>query len=423
MSKNANQKDIEALLRQVEIIVDQSKEIAKLKGENFNIFSILGMESKENKTHSNFLASLLNPEGVHGLGDIFLKLFIETLEKVTNSIINENDIDEIEFYKNLSKVNVLTEKGLGKIDWDKVEGGRIDILIENEAISWAILIENKIYANDQYQQIARYCNYNKYRHKTVFYLTLFGEDPNLKSLETDFGLKEVNKDFFLLSYKENIRDWLEQCLKEVADYPIIRETIKQYLILIKRLTGQLTYNKMEAQLYSSIMNNLEAADVVSKNIDDARQSARIEIIKILEDAIKGRIEFQVEYEDVDKYLHLIIRQKDWHKDLKYLFEVNPNNGFSFLCIALEDKPSRSELFFKEVRKILGTDYNNEWACLSKTEEMCTMDDKFLSNIYAKSQAEKESELKPIAEKIVEYLYKFSDKVNEINSILINPEDS
>ena len=42
--------------------VVKAEEISRLKGENFNIFSILGLESAENKTHSAFIAELLNAE-------------------------------------------------------------------------------------------------------------------------------------------------------------------------------------------------------------------------------------------------------------------------------------------------------------------------------------------------------------------------
>jgi len=35
------------------------------------------MESDEVKTHSRFLAELLNPKGSHGQKDVFLKKFVE----------------------------------------------------------------------------------------------------------------------------------------------------------------------------------------------------------------------------------------------------------------------------------------------------------------------------------------------------------
>jgi len=43
--------------------------IAKETGENFNIFTVMGMQSNEVKTHSAIIGELLNPKGSHGLGE------------------------------------------------------------------------------------------------------------------------------------------------------------------------------------------------------------------------------------------------------------------------------------------------------------------------------------------------------------------
>lgn len=69
--------DAHNLLNQVDTIAKHSEELSKLNGENFNIFSILGLESNENRKHSNFIAALLNPKSTHGQSNIFLDLFIK----------------------------------------------------------------------------------------------------------------------------------------------------------------------------------------------------------------------------------------------------------------------------------------------------------------------------------------------------------
>lgn len=64
-------KKIQAILNEVKPIVEENKKcrIEKWKnGDFFNIFSILKMETDEVKTHSAFLAELLNPKGSHGQG-------------------------------------------------------------------------------------------------------------------------------------------------------------------------------------------------------------------------------------------------------------------------------------------------------------------------------------------------------------------
>ena len=74
---NTNIQFIQNLLTQIHVIQKKYDDIAEITGENFNIFKILKLEAHEVKTHSAFLAELLNPMGSHSLKDAFLKLFIE----------------------------------------------------------------------------------------------------------------------------------------------------------------------------------------------------------------------------------------------------------------------------------------------------------------------------------------------------------
>ena len=52
------------------------KKIEATRGEKYNIFRVIDMTSNETSVHSAFLADLLNPNGLHQMGDVFLKLFI-----------------------------------------------------------------------------------------------------------------------------------------------------------------------------------------------------------------------------------------------------------------------------------------------------------------------------------------------------------
>lgn len=57
---------IETLFKEISAICKRYEEIAKLTGENFNIFQILGLQTSEVRLHSAFLAELLNSKGLHG---------------------------------------------------------------------------------------------------------------------------------------------------------------------------------------------------------------------------------------------------------------------------------------------------------------------------------------------------------------------
>lgn len=240
-------------------IIDHHKEIERIKGESFNLFSILKMESNENATHSAFLGELLNPKGSHQKGNVFLKLFLEILELE----VSEFDI---------SSAHLTLEKYLGFKDNDTKQGGRIDIYLK-DLHGNSICIENKIFANDQISQIERYHNHNKDKNK-VIYLTLFGEEASTKSK----GELMSNLDYKTISYVKTILDWLQLCLKEAAETPILRESIKQYIILIRKLTNTME-NQQENELIDLIFSHYEEAQYIATHFKKAKQQLTEEIRK------------------------------------------------------------------------------------------------------------------------------------------------
>ena len=253
---NVKTEKIKPLLSKVHTIVKQQKEIEVVKGENFNIFSILKMEAKENATHSAFLGELLNPKGTHSKGDAFLKLFLETVNY--SSKVKEAKDEKKQLM--IKSASVKLEHDLGGIVKESKTGGRIDIYIGDDKGN-TISIENKIYAKDQEAQVERYCNHNT-KKNTVYYLTLKGKDASEKSR----GKLVEGKDYYSISYKNDIVNWLEHCLKEAADHPILRESIKQYLILIKKLTNQLNNHTMTKEVKAIIMENYAEAKVIEGNV-------------------------------------------------------------------------------------------------------------------------------------------------------------
>jgi len=218
--------DIERLFIEVKAIREKYELLAKITGENFNVFQILGLQSSEVRLHSSFIAELLNIQGSHDQGDKFLSLFLSQLG-IT------------EFTAPLSKTHV--EFFTSKITDDGENGGRIDILLE-DVKHRRIIIENKVYAGDQSKQLKRYKNFDKYA--VLLYLNLFGNEP---SEESSYGLKK-DIDFSIISYEKQILPWLESCLKESATLPIIRETIHQYINLIKSLTNQSVFKTMNTEI-------------------------------------------------------------------------------------------------------------------------------------------------------------------------------
>ena len=260
---------IKSLLRQSGQIIAHQRELEEIRGEKFNVFSILSMETKEDATHSAFIGELLDPKGSHMMGAIFLEEFLKTIQ-------HDSDFDA-------SSAAVTREFYIGKVDLDNKTGGRIDILIKDET-GQTISIENKIYAGDQRFQIERYVNYNK-SNNTVYYLTLSGDVP------ADDSKGELNSktDFHCLSYSNDIINWLEACQMRAVSKPVIRESIRQYILLLKKLTHQLSDNAMEDKVIDLIRTNYLAAKTICANIEKAELSAA----KLLLETVGAKLMSQV----------------------------------------------------------------------------------------------------------------------------------
>jgi hypothetical protein len=226
--------------------IETIKEVERARGENFNLFSILGVERLEVQTHSAFIFELLDPSGSHDQGDVYLRLFIK-------NVLNE---------KKFEYENVIVKRE------DNYPGeGRIDFTIENHHMF--IAIEMKIDAIDQKNQIGRYIKIaeRKNRNSKVYYLTLDGRDSNEDSKNVDKKGSDSKKKYKNLSFSSDILRWIELCIGKSAKLPVLRETLVQYEKLIKKLTNK-TSEEISMEVVSIIDNPkiAEAATVMSRNI-------------------------------------------------------------------------------------------------------------------------------------------------------------
>ena len=312
--------DIINILNQVRIVSQKIKEQRKEKferGENYNIFNDLGFMSDEVHLHSMFLANLLNPKGSHGQRGKFLEAFLKMLQKSFPAI----SADSLELDTAIASVEV--EKYIGR--QTDSEGGRIDIYLTDGKHS--IIIENKIYAGDQHHQMLRYWNYgmsqkgdDTEKSFVLIYLTLDGCSPSKDSLGED--LKE--NDIVCLSYKSDIRGWLDRCVELASRTPLVRETINQYISTIDILTN----NVME--------DNKELLDILCKeeNLD-----AVFDIIDSKENLINHIIndEFIPKLKDLaeDKGLEICGNYKrNWVSD-RYPGAHFQKTGWKFLDLAFQ----------------------------------------------------------------------------------------
>ena len=219
-----NMENLQTFLDEVKLIWKKSeveKAEAHKRGEHFNIFNVLDLPSDETRTHSAFIAELLDPNGSHGLGDQFLQSFVNTIDCLKS------------WHFDTQSAKVHKELSIGGKNEDCSEGGRIDIVVESNGK--AIIIENKIYAGDQEKQLVRYYNYGTKNYSNgirLLYLTLNGDDASEYSHEK----LVINEDYYAIAYNHEISDWLQRCIEFSARQPLVRETLIQYQNLINKLT-------------------------------------------------------------------------------------------------------------------------------------------------------------------------------------------
>ncbi len=143
----------------------------------FNIFTVLRSESDEANLHTRFLAALLDHRKT---GDIHRRNLEDFLVQVAR-------ID------GFGLAGAVVEREAVVKEYD-----RIDILISNKDRKQAVVIENKIEAGDQPQQLKKYAKQLQekgYSVPSLLYLTLDGHGPS----EDSRGGHKVN----CISYKES----------------------------------------------------------------------------------------------------------------------------------------------------------------------------------------------------------------------------
>lgn len=252
----------------------------------YNIFNILGVEAKE-VVMCRFLTDLLNPEGQHGCGILFLKSFF-------SSIIKEHQISDTL----LAHTNVVSEF---TIDNDR----RIDIAIYNTR--FFIPIEVKIYAGDQEGQCYDYFEYAKTQtfdgDTKIIYLTISGNEPDESSRKSRDGGGILPKDkITCISWERDICKWLTQLLIQLKEP--IKLMVMQYIDAINMIADRRDDSFMDKNL--DIL--YKSADCFSAGlqIEKSMKTAKLRLIRLVFDDFKAEIDkialkYDLEFENNFNY--------------------------------------------------------------------------------------------------------------------------
>lgn len=294
-------KNIKYLLRDINIVRKKYEEREKNE-DNFNMFTILRKESDEVYLHSRFLSALLDPNGPHKLGKLFLNSFL-------NRIGSDFDYDEksLEVYPN---------------NQNRSEYKEIDICFIDRVAKNAVMIENKIYHEDTNHedkgQLENYYGRLIEEDKIpedrieVYYLTLDGHEPSEDSVKLSGKYPELQDKVKCISYSVEILEWLRSIVKECYNKPSLRESIIQYIKIVEYMTN----NDI------SIDERKEITSLIGMN-EDNLMSAKLLIDNFNHVKWHTIYDFYIELETELQYRGFEILHKPEEKDITNLVHGGP----------------------------------------------------------------------------------------------------
>lgn len=221
-------------LKILDDFIINNKDLEKLESliSEFNFFEAIGSVRQELR-HSDFLAFLLKPNSINGIGDVFIKKLLKHLiHKSQSSNLTAVDFDVLDY----SDVSVERELK------------NIDILIKVPSLNFYCVIENKIYSGEGKNQLKTYES------------TMNKEFPNSEKLFvylTPEGLEPSSHNWIILSYSEISRILSTALNAKKSLLGTDLETIMRHYLTM--LDHHIIPDSKVAELCKKIYNNHKAA--------------------------------------------------------------------------------------------------------------------------------------------------------------------
>ena len=283
---------------------------------DYNIFTLFHGFSDEVNLHSNFIASLLDPNGDHYKNDLFLKLFLEMCG------IDDFSIDT-------SRATVFKEFK------------HIDIYISDGKKH--IILENKVYAKDQPTQIARYIKAiqnegAKDEDICVLYLHPDGKLPNNQSFG-DYHTRLLGEnpsiEFKVISYGNEILKWIDRCKNEVSNITDLNVFLSQYKDVIEMIYDRYKrIDEMETAKFVEIFKeNYTAVSEIANNYQETRKKIIDGFFKNVKDILENDLKdkYSIELNSV-AYRPIIIKnttsQDEKWKKFYFTVEFQKSSTYS-----------------------------------------------------------------------------------------------
>ena len=261
---------------------EKSKDYLYEDSSRFNLLSIIEKDRDEAHVHSKVIYNLLSQNWGKKDKETFLTLFLKEIGIEDEIIYN--------------KTWEVTREKEYQLDEKKA---RPDFVIESQ--HYIYIIEMKIDADDQPEQLKNYKKIaegekkrkNKKEYK-LFYLTLDGHNASKKSIGEEENLEENEKvEYTNISFKEEILNWLGNCLKLVEGKENKSACINQYIASINKILGEKN-TKIKDNILKSVEDMKNAISLYGK-LNDKLQVTLENFMSLLKENLGKRAIYYKKY--------------------------------------------------------------------------------------------------------------------------------
>jgi len=254
---------VEQTLDKVNEVTYKNEEMFKNSAKDYNVYKVLQIDKKEVLV-CRLLADLLNPNGSHRQGHVFLAHFMDIV--LPEFQIPLQDLERAQVFKEY-KIN---------------EHDCIDIyLVIGET---RIPINIQILTKDKKNQFLDYYQFTTGNLKKIVYITPYGTQPSHEFIQRlpDDGL-------LCRSFEKDIFEWLQTCVQycNQRDLTLIEGAIHQLIFSIESYTS--TAIKSQgidvAKLLSASNQKMKNALIVEENLFKVKVNKLYEVFNIIEQKV------------------------------------------------------------------------------------------------------------------------------------------
>ena len=324
----------------------------KQRGLNdFNILTTVLKYSDEVRLHSRMIGNLLNPNAKHYQDTLFLKKFLKIIEldnwgldlSSTTVSIEYKDID---LYITDGDKHIIIENKIWAEDQPCQIMKYINIIVEEnkDSMDLSHIVDNHIILDENVLQVI----YLTPRIKHVSsaheidndgYIYFHGEENadaelskcskrNNTELLVPDGLKKYKARHKKITYRDHIIPWLQASQYEIRNITNLNEAIQQYIDVVNRVNGNYEGKVMNLKKYVEEHNmKLETLFSVKKDIEDLQSDLLYDFFsKEIEGVTKVNDEIRRVKSDYKYYIYNRDTCRQWFlgtaKDFGSFYKIN-----------------------------------------------------------------------------------------------------